>query len=250
MHVGHAQFYILLLKFMKRDFKVGNLIHIYNRGNRKMPIVRDENDKWRFLKILRFFNDQNSSHNVFRQLNYIIKSGNRHFDWPKELEKQKPLVKILDYHLKKNHYHLATKEIIAGGTSKFMKKLGDGFTNYVNIKYEEVGSVFQGAYKAKVLIGDMRNIHYLDAYIQVFNAFEDYPGGIEKALQEFDKAFEFAMDNPFCSLGECFGRRNLGIIDRDILKDTYPNLEAYKEFARDALLVRNAREILGKLTME
>jgi hypothetical protein len=90
----------------------------------------------------------------------------------------------------------------------------------------------------------------LDAYIQVFNTFEDYPGGIEMALKEFDKAFEFALKDPFSSLGESFGERNLGIIDRDILGEMFPNLETYKEFVYDALLVRNIREILGKLALE
>ena len=235
---------------MKREIKVGDIFHVYNRGNRKARIFRDINDWWRFLKILRFFNDQNSSHNFFSQLNSIIKSGSRHFDWPKELEQQIPLVRILGYCLKDNHFHLLLQEIIAGGISKFMQKLGDGFTNYVNLKYDEVGSVFQGSYKAKAIIGGMENLQYMDTYIQVFNVFEDYPGGIEKALEEFDEAFEFAMDNPFSSLGESWGRRNLGIIDRGILKDMYSDLKAYKEFVRDALLVRNAREILGKMTIE
>ena len=58
------------------------------------------------------------------------------------------------------------------------------------------------------------------------------------------------MNNPFCSLGESFGKRNLEIIDRDILIEMSPNIEAYKEFVYDALLVRNVREILGKLTVE
>ena len=242
-------------------FTIGNFVHVFNRGNRKAIIFRDINDWWRFLKILYFFNDEYSPSNLtrhFQQDKGMIEVRPRSFQrgkfkWPKRPKDwplRKPLVKILAYCLKDNHFHLLLQEIIAGGISKFMKKLGDGFTGYSNLKYDEVGRVFQGAYKGKTITKDIKNLHYLDAYIQVFNAFEDYPGGIEKSLQEFDKAFEFAMNNPFSSLGECFGRRNLGIIDRDILKDTYPNLEAYKEFARDALLVRNAREILGKLRME
>jgi len=159
-------------------------------------------------------------------------------------------VKILSYCLKNNHFHLLLKEITPGGISKFMKKLDDGFTGYSNFKYGETGKVFQGSYKGKTVMQDVRILQYLDAYIQVFNPFEDYFGGIKKALKEFDKAFEFALNNPFCSLGESFGKRNLGIVDRDILKEMFPNLEVYKEFTYDALLVRNIREILGKLTFE
>ena len=170
-----------------------------------MPIVYDESDKWRFLKILRFFNDESLLSNPFREIDSPIKPGH-HFDWPKTFPPHKPLVKILSYCLKKNHFHLLLKEITAGGTSKFMKKLSNGFTNFSNTKYNEVGSVFQGAYKAKIVGADIegdediRDLYYLDAYVQVFNAIEDCPGGIEKSLKEFDKAFECALNNPFCSL--------------------------------------------------
>jgi len=231
-------------------FAVGNLIHVYNRGNRKMNIFYNDGDRWRFLKILRYFNNDLSLSNPLREIEKMIQSGEcERFDWPKSLPSQKPLVKILIYCLMPNHFHLLLKEISKGGISKFMKKLGDGFTNYINIKYKETGRVFQGAYKGK-LVKDEKQFQYLDAYIQVFNPFELYLGGIEKALKEFDKAFEFAIDYPFCSLGESFGKRNLGIIDRDILNEMFPDQGTYKQFAYDALLVRNTREILGKLTME
>lgn len=236
---------------MIRYFKIGNYVHIYNRGNRKMPIIYDEGDKWRFLKILRYFNDEYSPSNLFRQINFFVKSGDSRFVWPKDWPDHKPLVKILSYCLKDNHYHLLLKEIQEGGISRFMQKFGVGFTNFSNIKHGEVGRIFQGPYKDSILLGDIRNIQYLDCYVQVFNPFEDYPGGLEKATKEFNKAFEFALDNPFCSLGESFGRRNLGIIDRDIFKDDLSSdLNVYKKVAYDALFIRNAREILGKSTLE
>ncbi|MDO8663465.1 MAG: hypothetical protein Q7K28_01325, partial [Candidatus Wildermuthbacteria bacterium] len=142
------------------------------------------------------------------------------------------------------------KEIIAGGISRFMQKLATGFTVYSNLKYDEVGRVFQGPYRGRTAVRDERAIQYLDAYIQLFNPFEDYLGGIEGTLKEFNKAFELTLNDPFCSLGESFSRRNLEIIDRDILKETLSDLEIYKKFAYDALLVRNTREVLGKLTID
>jgi len=250
-------------------FTVGDFIHVFNRGNRKMPIFRDVNDKWRFLKILRFFNNEYSPDHPFREIEKLSRSNldsrldsrldnrdkvnplaGKSFKWPEHWPPHKPLVKILSYCLRENHFHLLLKEIIKGGISKFMKKLGDGFTGFFNLKYDEVGKVFQGSYKGRTIRGDIKIFHYVDAYIQVFNPFEEYPGGIEKALKEFDKAFEFALENPFCSLGESFGKRNLDIIDRDILTEAFPSLEIYKKFAKDALLVRNIREVLPKLTIE
>ncbi len=234
----------------KEEFGVGDYVHVYNRGNRKMLIVYDEKDKQRFLKALRYFNNYFSPSNLFRELNFLIKTGQcRPFEWPKNWPSQKPLVKILAYCLMPNHFHLLLKEIIEGGISIFMKKLGDGLTGYINIKYHESGRLFQGSYKARK-IGEDKFFQYLDAYIQVFNPFELYPGGIQAALKEFDKAFEFAMDYSFCSLGESFGERKRGIIDRDILEEIFPDLKTYKEFVYEALKVRNLRETLGELTLE
>lgn len=231
-------------------FTVGDLLHVYNRGNRGIEIFYNEGDKWRFLKILRYFNNDLSLLNPLREIEKLIQSGECYrFGWPKSLAPQKPLVKILAYCLMPNHFHLLLKEIIKGGISKFMKKLGDGFTNYINLKYTETGRVFQGSYKGK-LVKEEKQLQYLDAYIQVFNPFELYPGGIERALREFNKAFEFAMNYPFCSLGESFGKRNLGILERGDLVGIPPNLKVYKEFTSDALIVRNVRELLGKLIIE
>ena len=251
------------MKIRVEPFTVGDFVHVFNRGNRKAIVFRDTNDKWRFLKILRFFNDEFSPPNFSRfaitgEIEEVIgvrpqslPSGK--FEWPerpKDWPSRKPLVKILAYCIKNNHFHLLLKEITDKGITKFMRKLGDGFTVYSNLKYDEVGRVFQGSYRGRTITKDIKNLQYLDAYIQVFNIFEDYPGGIEKALKEFDKAFDFAMNSVFSSLGESFGKRNLKIIDRDILKEMFPNVAMYKKFAYDALLVRNVREILGKLTMD
>lgn len=246
------------MRLRVEPYTVDDFIHVFNRGNRKMVIVRDVNDKWRFLKILRFYNDKFIPDNPARDLHLLGLDPNspvnplsqKGFKWPRNWPSHQPLVKILSYCLRENHFHLLLKEIIKGGIALFMKRLGNAFTGFVNLKYGEVGRVFQSSYRGKTIRKDVKNLQYIDAYIQVFNPFEDYPGGIKQALKEFDKAFEFALNNSFSSLGESFGKRNLGIIDRDILVKMFPNLEVYKKFTYDAFLIRNIRETLGKLAIE
>lgn len=230
-------------------FTVGDLVHVYNRGNRKMLIVRDESDRWRFMKILRYFNDEYSSDNIFRDINEVWKSNFHKWGWPPEWPRHNPLVKILYFCLMPNHFHLLLKEIKKGGISKFMAKLGTGFTNYINVKYEEVGRVFQGSYKGKTLHA-ATHLDYLSAYIQIINPLEFYPGGFEKAVKEFNKAFEFAMNYQFSSLPDFMDRRNLFIIDKDVLGEMFPTPQSYQEFAYDAALSKNMGEILGKLKID
>jgi len=222
----------------KEKILIEGLGHIYNRGSRKMPIVYDEADKWRFLKSLYYLNDEYAPTNIFQRLKLEIELGKcRNFERPKDWPDSRPLVKILSYCLMPNHFHLLLKEIIDGGISEFMQKFG-GFTKYINTKYNEAGSLFQGKYKRKIVKTE-KILWHTDAYIQVFNPFELYPGGLEKATKEFDKAFKFALEYPFCSLGESFGKRNLHIIDRDVLGEIWSNTSEYKEFAQEAIIYHN-----------
>lgn len=222
-------------KMKKEISTIGNFVHIYNRGSRKMPIVFDESDKWRFLKTLRYFNDEYYSSNILRSVKACIDSGRcNQFERPESWPSPRPLVKILAYCLMPNHFHLLLEEIREDGISKFMSRLSDSFTKYINTKKNESGRLFQGPYQFKI-IKDEKYFQYAKAYIQIFNPFELYPGGVKKAVDEFDKAFDFVLEYVFSSLGENFGRRNLHILAENTSEEGFKNLEGYKELAREAL---------------
>lgn len=214
----------------KEPYTVGSYVHVIKRGVRGTPIVLDDMDRWRFVLMLRHFNDEHKSENWFRDLmdEKVANNLNRPNFWPP----QRKIVNILCYCLLDNHFHLLLKEIKDGGISTFMHKLGGGMANYYNEKYQEKGSLFQGSYRSKT-IGSDYYLRYVSIYIQVKNAFEMYPGGFEKARREFDKAYEWAIKNPFCSLGEYVGSRESPLIDKDLLGEIFSKPSDYKNFARD-----------------
>lgn len=219
----------------KEQFFVGNIIHVFNRGNRKQEIVRDEKDRVRFTQMLYYFNDEHSPINLFRTLNEhhgvdFYRKFERLPAWPA----RKPLVKILAFVLMNNHYHLILEEIKAGGVTKFMLKLGTGMTNRFNTRYKESGRLFQGAYKARRVEKD-NYLRYLAIYIQVKNVFELYPGGIQRALKNFDDAYEFALKYPYNSLVGYAGGETSPIIDTEMLKEAFQNPNEIKEFAKECI---------------
>lgn len=231
-------------------FLVGDYAHVYNRGNRKQNIFIDEKDMWRFLQGLRFFNDSHSSANILRQITSkkatkVVEVGLQQFQqqpesvfrtgWPKDWPERNPLVKILCYCLMPNHFHLLLQEIREGGISKFMQKLGGGYTKYSNLKHKEVGRVFQGGYKCRTVKENQFYLEYLSVYIQVKNVLELFPGGIEGALKDIDKAFEFAEVYKFSSFPDFIGKRKSLIIDKDIFEDIFSTLEDYKKFAKEII---------------
>lgn len=240
----------------KEPFTIDNYVHVYNRGNRKTEIVRATADKWRFLQTLRFFNDSHSSTHILRQFEL---SGLVPFDtarlnsfesvfemgWPPNWPEKDPLVKILSYCLMPNHFHLLLKEIRKGGISKFMQKLGIGYTNYFNLKYQEVGKVFQGGYKAK-LVNEEIYLKYLCVYIQVINVLELFPGGPKTALKNFKNAMKFVDDYSFSSHMDYIGSRRSLIIDKDVLGGFFPRSEDYRKFVHDSVIAKNVYQILEK----
>jgi putative transposase len=234
----------------KENFTIGSFVHVYNRGNRKQPIVRDQKDKWHFLENLFYFNNKIAINNPSRSVERRSKlTFDRLFDWPAEWPERDPLVKIIAFCLMENHFHLLLKEIQEEGISLFMKKIGTGMASYFNKKYNEVGTLFQGSYKAKRVDEDLY-LNYLSVYIQVKNPFENYPGGFQEAIKNFDKAYGIATKDPYCSLADYAGLRNSPIINEDILEDFFPNPESYKEFARQCLVEEKLEDKLGKLTLE
>jgi hypothetical protein len=234
----------------KEDFEVGTFVHVYNRGNRKQAIVHDARDRLHFLQMLYYFNNEALFANPFREAKEVLKTNfHEQLFWPSIWGERKPLVKIIAFALVENYYHFLLKEIQEEGISRFMRRVGTGMAKYFNAKYQEVGGLFQGSYKAKV-VSENVYLQYLSVYIQVKNIFELYPSGIEGALKEFDTAYDWTVEYPYCSLGDYAGSRNSPIVDKDLLGEMFPTSEKYKEFARTCLTRVNLEMQLGNLTLE
>jgi|SRR3989344_8940294 len=220
----------------KESFGVGDIVHVFNRGNRKQEIVRDDVDRWRFLQTLFYFNDKFSPENPFRTLSELLKSDfNKEgvLVWPSEWPERDRLVDIIAFTIKDNHYHLVLQEIKEGGVAKFMHKFGTGITNRFNTRHKETGRLFQGAYKAR-RVGSDNYLKYLNVYLHIKNVFELYPGGIQKALDEFEDAYRFAVRYPYTSLGGYINNNSntREIISSDLLNDEFADEQEFKKFAR------------------
>ena len=203
--------------------------------------------------MLRYFNDEYSPSNIFRQLDEMWKSdfhGSKPLLWSPYWPEHRPLVNISVFALMNNHYHFSLQQLVDEGITRFMRKFNTGMANYFNTKYKQVGSLFQGKYKAKVIQEDTY-LMYLSVYIQVKNAFERYPeGGLSGALENFDTAYSWAAQDPFTSLADYAGKRNSPIIEKGVLWGMFPTPEKYKEFAKQCMLEMNLDEKLDKLKLD
>lgn len=133
-----------------------------------------------------------------------------------------------------NHFHLLLKEVGEGGVAKFMQRLCGSMSMHFNVKYEEKGSLFQGAYKGRTITSD-QHLRQIIPYIMIKNVFERYPGGYKKALKEFNRAYQWAESYPFSSLPEYMGRRAFPIIEPDIVSELFPNARAFRAHAQETV---------------
>lgn len=209
-------------------YSVDSILHVVKRGARGMDIVLDNADQWRFVKSLFLLNDSHKSANWHKETK-DLKLFERPDHWPE----RNPLTRILAWTLMSNHFHLLLQEKVEGGTAKFMQRLCGSMSLCFNLKYESKGSIFQGAYKARLVDNDSY-LRHLVFYIEVKNVLELYPGGLEAALADFDKAWDWALKYQFSSLSAyVIGDGSLVLDDTEglighIHKRTFSKQDAYE----------------------
>lgn len=211
---------------------VDSIVHVVQRGTRGSNIVRDDSDRFRFVRSLLYLNDEYADpvwHETVSRVSFL----ERPRWWPE----RDPLVRILAWTLLPNHFHLLVQEIKDGGTAKFMQRLCGSMTMCFNKKYQENGSLFQGSYRAKV-VADAAHLNYLPFYILVKNTFDVYPGGVSAAVANFDAAWQWVLEYPFSSAsGQLRGEESPIINDPSgILRSIIGEADAYKTEAQDLLM--------------
>src|SRR3989344_7215508 len=147
----------------KPKFVENKIYHIYNRGVEKRKTFLDKQDYLRFIHNLFEFNDEAATKNLFFYFNRLTSEVEPHYLKPNR-EPRKLLVNILAFCLMPNHFHLLVQQIKENGVVRFMQKLGTGYTMYFNQKYERVGGLFQGRFKA-ILVNEESHFIHLPYYI-------------------------------------------------------------------------------------
>lgn len=177
-------------------FVSGEYYHVYNRGTDKRLIFTTSSDRERFLALLYLCNSEKTMHVSDYQGSTLPKLL--------ELERGEPLVDICAYCLMPNHFHLLVRELAANGISRFMQKLGNGYTGYFNKRFERSGGLFQGKFKAEHA-GDDRYLKYLISYIHLNPVKLLEPTWKETGIQDRAAAEMYLQKYPYSSFHDYCG---------------------------------------------
>lgn len=132
-----------------RQLSSTKIYHVMIRGNRKEDIFLEDEDKRRFIKILKKI-------------------------------KQKDEYELYAFCLMNNHVHLLIKEKNEH-ISRIMKRINISYVNYFNQKYQQIGHLFQDRYRSEPIENDsyllavLSYIHNNPVNAFIVKNLEEYP---------------------------------------------------------------------------
>src|SRR3989344_3190174 len=136
----------------------GQFYHIYNRGTEKRNIFTQSRDYARFQKSFYYYQFQGPKPSFSK----FTKSDLDLF----KPDPNRKIVEVICYCLMPNHFHFLIRQLKDGGIPIFISQLSNSYTKYFNTKYERVGALFQGAFKAVLIESDEQLVH-LSRYIHL-----------------------------------------------------------------------------------
>ena len=217
-------------------FASDQIYHIYNRGVEKRSIFTTDEDYLRFIHNLYEFNDTRPA------LPSNVKFSSRHPSKTAQsaaiqrcldsrnpnIEKRERLVDIFAFCLMPNHYHLLVQQRCEKGIEKFMRKLGIGYANYFNQKYQRVGSLFQGRFKATMIEKDAHFLH-IPNYIHCNPLKLIMPDWKIGGAKDTAQAISYLENYRWSSFPDYAGRKNFpSITQRELFLSSYGDKQSYQ----------------------
>jgi len=139
-----------------KEYEAGGYYHIYNRGVNKQTIFEDEKDYKTFLSFFEFY--------LTPAVDLQGESLKENISPSRILKNYFGEITLLAYCLMPNHFHLFVKQETDRGIDNFMRSLATKYVRFYNTRYDRIGPLFQGPYKA-VRIENEYQFTYLSKYI-------------------------------------------------------------------------------------
>lgn len=235
-------------KYVIKEYVSQGIYHVYNRGVEKRKIFLDDGDYKYFLWLIKeFLKPRSSSTGLGPAQGPTL--GREKPNFSEEIE-------ILAYCLMPNHFHLLIRQKEVDSMSRFMKSLGTNYSMRFNRKYERVGSLFQGNYKAILVEGDGYLLH-LTRYIHlnpVRSKAVDATTGLDPAQ---GPTLKKKLLDQFSSYGDYLGQRDTKWVNTQPVLEYFSeggellesgNVSSYAEFVES--FAEDSEEYLGRYAID
>lgn len=142
--------------------------HVYNRGVEKRTIFQDDQDYVAFLGCLKLY--LTPPHPIDRRFAITLQGDSLSneskilYAPSRQPKNHTNSIELVAYCLMPNHFHLMFRQNERDSMNHFMRSLATRYSMYFNKKYERVGTLFQGTYKA-VMVEHENQFLWLTKYI-------------------------------------------------------------------------------------
>jgi len=218
--------------FRQDPFVTGEYYHLFNRGIDKRIIFKSKNDFERFMVLLFISNSQQEF-----KLHNLINQQHKIFEEIMVLDKGEPLVSIGAWCLMDNHFHILVRQEIDGGITKFMQKLGTGYSMFFNLKYQRQGALFGGPFKSKCIKADDNYMRQLFSYIHLnsldveFSGWDKNKNIKNKEMKNFLEIYRYSSYQDYVG----FDRVESNILNKASFPDYFQSQKSFKEFVENYL---------------
>lgn len=212
-------------RYVIRKFEEGGFYHVFNRGVEKRDIFLDEQDYNMFLYYL-FVYTTPLEEVLIKYPLLPIRLYN------KNLHGQ---IEIISFCLMPNHFHFLLRQDTIDGVQKLLKQMTNAYTLYFNNKYQRVGGLVQGRYKAVMIETDELLIH-VSRYIHL--------NPVVSSLVESPEDYKWS------NYPEYLGRFCIIKCSTDYILSYFSSKEKYKKFVENQIDYAKKLEKIKHLTLE
>ena len=145
-----------------------------------------------------------------------------------------------------NHFHLLIRQEVDGGITKFMRKLGVGYSMFFNIKYQRKGALFGGLFKSKLIGIDDNYMKQLFRYLHLNPLdieFSDWENVIDKLsidMKKFIESYKYSSYLDYAGTD----RVEKNIINPENFPDYFQNSKSFREFVNNYFQFKQERFLL------
>ncbi|MDO8504159.1 MAG: transposase [bacterium] len=219
----------------------GEIYHVVIRAIEGLKLFRDEKDYYRMVHDLFEFNDEAPVSSYYREVRVnqtrTLLVGLEKSQIKNNKIKRKLLVEILAFCLMPNHIHLLTRQLVGGGISKLMRKLGAGYGGYYNKRYKRSGHLFGGRYRLVHIESD-KQLMTVFVYVHTNPVAIIVPGWKEKGIKsrDFQKASKFLEEYRWSSYPDYLENKNFpSLTNRESLTEMMGGAQGCQKFVNDWL---------------
>jgi REP element-mobilizing transposase RayT len=140
-------------------------------------------------------------------------------------------VKVIAYCLMPNHYHFLLRQETEEPLSKFMQALFNSYVQALNTQQDRTGTLFEGRFKHKC-VDDWEYLITLCRYIHL----NPVKAGLVTKPEEWI----------YSNYRDWIGLRDGVLVDKEFVKDHFPNPEEYEKFVNDMVDELKSHEKINK----